>query len=146
MTTETVLSKDDKRRILDDNVLPYEPQIVAVMNAVEQAVLQSKEINQLRIEAAAGFSSVGHLCTLLDTQTAILNDAMAVMKALRESAKPVDESKGNFDARIPARIYRRFVDDHARLLHEIANCPPAVKQEQVVMEFAEKVGATEKQI
>lgn len=38
--TETILSMGDKRRIMDDNVLPYEPQIVSAMNAVEKEVLQ----------------------------------------------------------------------------------------------------------
>ena len=36
---KSVLTKEAKRKILDENMLPYDPQIVAVMNAVEQAAL-----------------------------------------------------------------------------------------------------------
>lgn len=38
---KSVLIKDMKRQILDENRLPYDPQIAAAMNAVEQAILSN---------------------------------------------------------------------------------------------------------
>lgn len=39
LNTKTALTKDDKRRILDNNRLPYDPQLAAVINETEAAVI-----------------------------------------------------------------------------------------------------------
>lgn len=51
MTTEAILKMGDKRKILDDNMLPHNPQIVAAINSAEQFVLQSPEVQALRKDA-----------------------------------------------------------------------------------------------
>lgn len=50
----------------------------------------------------------------------LLTRAMCAMQALHAAASPVNESAGDLDARIPASVFTEFVDEHARLLHEIA--------------------------
>ncbi len=39
-----------------------------------------------------------------------------LLTRMQESATPVDESHGDFDARIPAALWREFVDAHADLI------------------------------
>ena len=96
-----------------------------------------RERDIARAEIAGLQASTGHLSALVDGQHALLEKAKATMTALHGSASPIDESGGDFDARIPASAFARFVDEHAALLHAMAQSPvaapaaPAVDAETV---------------
>lgn len=68
-------------------------------------------------------SSTGHLSALVDDLRRLMARAMAEMKALEESAKPVNEPRGDFDALIPYEKWGKFVDGRAALLHAIHESP-----------------------
>jgi hypothetical protein len=68
-------------------------------------------------------SATGHLSALVDDLRRLMARAMASMKALHEASKPVNESRGDFDAVIPSDVFRRFVDEHAALLADLHNSP-----------------------
>lgn len=55
---------------------------------------------------------------------ALLDEAIAAMKALHESAEPIEDDP-EIPARIPADALRAFIDAHARLLYEQAHLPVA---------------------
>jgi len=84
-----------------------------------------RERDLARAEIAGLQASTGHLSALVDGQHALLEKAKATMTALHGSASPIDESGGDFDARIPASAFARFVDEHAALLHAMAQSPVA---------------------
>jgi hypothetical protein len=84
-----------------------------------------RERDLARAEIAGLQSSTVHLSALVDGQHALLEKAKATMTALHGSASPIDESGGDFDARIPASAFARFVDAHAELLHAMAQSPVA---------------------
>jgi len=84
-----------------------------------------RERELARAENAGLQASTGHLSALVDGQHALLEKAKATMTALHGSASPIDESGGDFDARIPASAFARFVDAHAELLHAMAQSPAA---------------------
>jgi hypothetical protein len=72
-------------------------------------------------EYAGLVSSIGHLGALVDHLREQLRKAAATMSALHGTASPVDEGRGDLDARIPDHAFRVFVDEHAALLHELAH-------------------------
>jgi|GEM_PF-2821860 len=84
-----------------------------------------RERDLARVEIAGLQASIGHLSALVDGQHALLEKAKATMTALHGAASPVDESRGDLDARIPASAFARFVDAHAELLHAMAQSPVA---------------------
>jgi hypothetical protein len=84
-----------------------------VAYADKQAALKDVEIFGLN-------SSIGHLGDLVDEAREMLHEAMRAMKALHESATP-DDSHEDMDAIVPGAAFAAFVDDHAALLHRIAN-------------------------
>lgn len=84
-----------------------------------------RERDLARVEIAGLQASTGHLSALVDGQHALLEKAKATMTDLHGSASPIDESGGDFDARIPASAFARFVDAHAELLHTMAQSPVA---------------------
>lgn len=77
------------------------------------------------IQAAADAASVGHLSRLLDHQSAILAGAMKSMRAIELAASPINESQGDFDARIPYHEWASFVESRAALLHDLKQSPVA---------------------
>ena len=82
------------------------------------------------VQAAADAASVGHLSHLLDHQSALLDRAMAALKAVESTASPADEADGDFDARIPYEAWATFVDARAALLHDVKQSPVAAPQAQ----------------
>lgn len=84
-----------------------------------------RERDLVRVEIAGLQASTGHLSALVDNQHALLEKAKATMTDLHGAASPVDESRGDLDARIPASAFARFVDAHAELLHAMAQSPVA---------------------
>lgn len=84
-----------------------------------------RERDLARAEIAGLQASTGNLSALVDGQHALLEKAKATMTALHGAASPIDESGGDFDARIPASAFARFVDAHAELLHAMAQSPVA---------------------
>lgn len=82
--------------------------------------------DMLIVENAGLTASVGHLSRLVDEQQSTLLRAKDAMTALHNSASPVDESRGDLDARIPASDFHKFVDEHAALIHAIAQSPVAI--------------------
>lgn len=68
-------------------------------------------------------SATGHLSALVDDLRSLMARAMANMKALHDAAKPADESRGDFDAKVPYDAFVRFVDAHAALLSDLHNSP-----------------------
>lgn len=84
-----------------------------------------RERELARAEIAGLQASTGHLSALVDNQHALLEKAKVTMTYLHGAASPVDESRGDLDARIPASAFARFVDAHAELLHAMAQSPVA---------------------
>lgn len=58
------------------------------------------------------------MTTHKDSYTA--DDLVDVLNRVQASAQPIDMASGDDDARIPAALWREFVDAHAALLHERA--------------------------
>jgi hypothetical protein len=92
--------------------------------ADRQAILLNREreraLGSLQAERAGLVSAAGHLGDLVDHHRELLRKAVAAMSSLHSAAKP-DESSEDVDARIPAAVFRAFVDEHAALLHELAH-------------------------
>lgn len=80
-----------------------------------------RERDAARAEIAGLESSVGHLSAMVDGQTRLVQKAVAIMKALHESATPIDGP--DMDACIPGHAFRVFVDGHAELMHALAVGP-----------------------
>jgi hypothetical protein len=80
-----------------------------------------RERDAARAEIAGLESSVGHLSVMVDEQTRLVQKAIAIMKALHESATPIDGP--DMDACIPGHAFHVFVDGHAELMHALAVGP-----------------------
>ena len=80
-----------------------------------------RERGMLRAELAGHEASSGHLSAMVDELRALLAEAMAMMKALHESASPDDGPEMN--AIVPAGAFREFVDANAALMHKIHISP-----------------------
>lgn len=72
-------------------------------------------------EYAGLVASIGHLGALVDHLREQLRKAAVTMSTLHGTASPVDEGRGDLDARVPEDAFRVFVDEHAALLHELAH-------------------------
>lgn len=94
----------------------------------EQPELQAREADKATIAGLE--TSVGHLSAMVDELRGKLDYAMAAMKFIEQIGSPIDESRGDFDCRIPAMEWRAFVDARARLLaglnHLAPSCPECV--------------------
>jgi hypothetical protein len=80
-----------------------------------------RERDMLRAELAGHEASGGHLSAMVDELRALLSEAMAMMKALHESASPDDGPEMN--AIVPSGAFREFVDANAALMHKIHISP-----------------------
>lgn len=80
-----------------------------------------RERDALRAELAGMEAGSGHLSALVDDLRGLLAESMRVMKALHESATPDDGPEMN--AVIPASAFHQFVDDNAKLMHQIHVSP-----------------------
>lgn len=66
-------------------------------------------------EKAGLQASSMHLTLQLSRLSDIATRAVAAMKALHDAASQIDESQGDFDARVPYLAFTEFTDEHARL-------------------------------
>ncbi len=80
-----------------------------------------RERDAARAEIAGLESSAGHLSAMVDARTRLVQKAVAIMKTLHESAKPIDGP--DMDACIPGHAFHVFVDGHAELMHALAAGP-----------------------
>lgn len=90
----------------------------------EQPRRAMPEYEAMQAEIAGHESAARHLGRLVDDLRGVVARAMATMKTLHKAAKP-DESGPDIDAIVPGADFRRFVDAHARLLHDVKHLPEA---------------------
>ncbi len=86
-----------------------------------------QELNEASVAEFAAQSANRHLSGLVDFERQVSERCMAVMKALMDSAEPLNND--HQDCFINYADYAKFVDAHAELLYVIKNGErPAIKQ------------------
>jgi hypothetical protein len=101
----------------------YQSFEIAFADMVQEEVLRLNGVGGEAATIAGLESATGHLSALVDDLRGLMARAMASMKALHDASQPVDEPRGDFDARVPYDAFRRFVDEHAALLYDLNHGP-----------------------
>lgn len=93
MTTETVLTPACRQKIIDEHPVPGTPQVLDLIIAIEQAVLQSPEIQELRKDAS-----------LASEYRKLLEGASAVLANCADDMEDEGDEIGAHEARSMANV------------------------------------------